>query len=410
MKRCLLISDRDFSLTWLKGHVGPGDTVVPLSLEGLMTCRKEFRNVQSVEEFVPYPEIMRLAVQSHELNREFSRKSCEGATLDGYDWPDICWHMQQWFFRDVLLAEALAQSLACRDFTKIVWMGDPGRDPSLYLPTYGAASIVLKHHLRGRFEILPPRGKLTGQCMRRFKKKVEFGLEQIYKHSLFHEQKITRCRVVAIWLSNEWDRYTDAMAELAREFREEFQLWVLGARYPRRLREWARTAGIVPVAIPFPDSVERDIVRFFQNKWEQWLTKGQQSFADAVHHSMFGDEQLYNHFKRYFLTVWPSMAQWARKLERYLEKARPSWLIGLSNYPPEWAFPHYVAEKMGISSIALPHSFVQYGDGTIGASHLACRNQLKEKIIADPFQTMDISCIATMLGMPSPILHSRSNW
>jgi hypothetical protein len=44
-----------------------------------------------------------------------------------------------------------------------------------------------------------------------------------------------------------------------------------------------------------------------------------------------------------------------------------------------------VAEKLGISSIALPHSYVQYGDGVIGASYLACRNRLERLNFQRPF-------------------------
>jgi hypothetical protein len=377
MKRCFLIPKTDSSLTWLKEHVGSKDTVLPLSLEGLMICKKHFENVCSVEDFVPYPEIMKLAVRAQEVNQEFSRRSCAGATLEGYDWANICWHMQQWFFRDALLAEALALSLRSGGVEKIVWVGDPGLEPVPYLPTFGVVTIVMRFHLGDRFEMRRPPGRLAGRSIERIRKKVGFGLEQFYKRTLYREPDITPCRVLAVWSINEWDRYTDPMTELIREFGDQFQLWVLGARYPDRLKDWAKAVGLIPVTISFPDTIETDIDLFFKERWGHWVSKGRQSFANVICHPVFETDLLQYHFKAYFLKIWPSMAQWARKVERYLQIAKPTWLIGSSNYPPEWAFPHYVAKKLGIPSISLPHSYVQYGDGAVRSSYLACRNRLE---------------------------------
>ncbi len=385
MKKCWIISQGDIPIDWVKRQVGPDDTLLALTLSALADCRRNFQRVLSVEDFVPYEEIMTLALRAHEINLEFSRRSCAGGTLEGYDWPKICWHMQQWFFRDALLAEALALFLKAAGFDRIVWVGDAGQEPTMYLPTFDVVAIVMGFHLKHQFEILHPPRKLIGQIVKRFGKNVQFGLEQAYKHTLYSEPIITRCQAVAVWSITEWDRYTDAMSEMIQEFGDQFQLWVLGAQYPNRLKEWARTAGVVPVTVSFPDTIEKNIIHFFRESWEYWVTKGRQSFATFVNHSIFDADQLQYHFKFHFLKIWPSMAQWAKKVERYLQMAAPSWVIGSSNYPPEWAFPHFVAEKLGISSIALPHSYVQYGDGVIGASYLACRNRLERLNFQRPF-------------------------
>ena len=233
----------------------------------------------------------------------------------------------------------------------------------MYLPTFDAVAIVIQSHFKQRFEVVSPPRRIAEGSIGDFRKKVRFGLEQIYKHTLYREPQITRCQVVAIWSINEWDRYTDAMSELVQEFGDQFQLWVLGAQYPNRLKEWARIAGFVPVTVSFPDTIEKNIIHFFRESWEYWVTKGRQSFAARINQPIFDADQLQYHFKFHFLKIWPSLAQWAKKLERYLQMAAPSWLIGSSNYPPEWAFPHYVANKLVIPSIALT---LRRGNSSVG--------------------------------------------
>jgi len=62
--------------------------------------------------------------------------------FDGYDWPRICRSMQDYFFRDILLAEALSISLKQDGFDRILWVGNSTQEPTLVLPT---ANVVTEY-------------------------------------------------------------------------------------------------------------------------------------------------------------------------------------------------------------------------------------------------------------------------
>lgn len=376
MRRCFILPAKKISTSWLKNHVHTNDLVLPLSLDGLAACQDRFEKVCSIEDLVPYSGIMELAVRAHDVNREFSGRSCEGLNLDGYDWPDISWHMQQWFFRDALLTQALSKVLERKGYDRIVWVGRLRREPVVYVPTFHAVATLMRLHFKGRFDLLPPpvEGAQVGPYL---KKRLWLGTERIYKRLFCRKPSIIPSRVVAICAISEWDRYTDAFRDLRRTFGEKFQLWILGARYPEQLRQWAKREGLPLTAIPYPDRVDERIHDFFSERWIHWLRTGRKLFSEKVNCPTFGSDEIQYHFGFFFMKIWPSLAQWARTIEDCLGRAKPAWVIGSSNYPPEWAFPHYVARKLGISSIALPHSYVQYGDGQVAASFLACRNQME---------------------------------
>ena len=385
MKKCWIIPQGDFPIDWVKRQVGPDDTILALTLSALAECRRNFQRVLSVEDLVPYEEIMTLAIRAHEINLEFARQSSRETTLDGYDWPLICWHMQQWFFRDVLLADRLAESLKAKEFDRIVWLGKPTPQKNRYVLTMDSVAEVMRVHWGENFEWLPLPIIFSNVKQHPFLKKIKNYYEHVLKKISFWERLPPPCEVVAVWSIREWERYTEAMEDLKRGFKDQFQVWVLSGKYPPRFKKWVKSAGIHPVRIAYPDVVDNDIRTFFDRRWEHWISKGRWDFAQAVSYPALAADELQGHFRYYFLKVWPHLAQWARKTEIYLLKTNPRWLIGSSNYPPEWIFPLYAGTKLGIPSIALPHSFVQYGDGTVQADFLACRNRFERMSFQRPF-------------------------
>jgi hypothetical protein len=399
MRNCLLLPHWNPQAPNLQSTLGDKDLVLALSLSALAQGRRHFRGVASVEDFVPYDRIMALALRAHEINLEFSREAFQGQTLDGYDWAKICWHMQQWFFRDVLLAEELVSALNARGYEKIIWLGKVEKHKALYLPTYASVAGVFRFHLPGKFETRDWPGKPGFKSLDPWKRTIQAGLGILYKRMIFQEPSPRPCQVVAIWSINEWDRYTDALMNLREQFGNQFQLWILGTRSPESLKQWASARKITLVNVPYPEAVDEEIADFFTQSWDHWKKRGRWDFARAIHSPACGADELQGHFQFFFRKVWPRMAQWAKDLERQLRRANPRWLIGSSNYPPEWALPHYLATKLGIPSIALPHSYVQYGDGWVESSFLACRNRFERT----PSLMTIGSCTAIMPEMGFPI-------
>jgi hypothetical protein len=248
-----------------------------------------------------------------------------------------------------------------------------------------AVAATMGYDLGGRFEILRPSGSLGRTVLRNSLARLDRGLKLLGKRFFYREPQVSPCRVVAVFSINEWERYTEAFVDLARFYGRKFQLWALGAGLPRPLTEWAESKGILIKTVSYPNKVDQDIMGFFERKWKDWKDKNSQVFSQTVGLPIFGAETLQYHFEFFFLKIWPRLAQWARKLEGSLRKAQPDWLIATSSYPPEWAFPHHVAAKLDIRSIALPHSYVQYGDGIIASKYLACRNRFERATFLKPF-------------------------
>ncbi len=97
MKRAFLIPETNGDVRWLKEHLGCEDRVVCLGQTPFIRLRNTLPSVCLVEDFVPYSEIRRLALQAERINESFASESCGGAILNGYDWPRICRNLQDYF-------------------------------------------------------------------------------------------------------------------------------------------------------------------------------------------------------------------------------------------------------------------------------------------------------------------------
>jgi len=365
-------------MSWLKGQLQPEDTLLPLTLNTFVSLKDLFPRVESVEDRVPYAEIWRLASRSCEINQSFSAESCQGATFDGYDWPRICCAMQDYFFRDILLAEAISASLRTGGFDRILWVGYPGRDPFLVSPTSNVMASALSFYLKDRFDVLRPPHRVWAPVIGRCHEKMRNGVRLLRKKMTFSRGiQISRCQVIAIFPpTEEWVRFSEALTELHREYGKAFQLWSVGL-YSANMETWASKEGVEIVWVPYPDRVGKEVMSFFRRRWNRWCAGGRQKFAETVGCPVLASEELEYHFKFYFTSVWPRTAEYARILEKYLCIASPEWLVGSTNPIAPQLFPYNVASKLGIRSIAMPHGYVQVGDARIESTLLACRNRFE---------------------------------
>jgi hypothetical protein len=375
MSKCFLIPDLDFDPAWLKSHLQPGDGVIAMKLAGFARLQGLLPGVTAVEEWVPYAEMKRLALRAYEINQAFAAESCGGELLDGYDWPRICAGMQDFFFRDILLAEALAEALTKEPWEKVVWVGNPRKEGCLMVPTDNVVAHTFCASLGNRWDVLKPPHRENRDLLALLRRKAFGGFWLLRKKmSFFWEKKISPCQVVAVFPPpQEWERFSDALEELRQNWGRDFQVWSVG-RVPPGMQAWAKDLGARAVWVPYPDAVRGETAAFFRRHWERWSSRGRHGFAEREGCRTLASDHLAYHFDFYFNKIWPRMAEYSRVLEKYLQGIRPRYLFGSTDPNTSQLFAYAVAQKMGIPSIALPHASVQMGDVLIGSSFLACRN------------------------------------
>jgi hypothetical protein len=384
MKRCFIIPNSGFSVDFLKQHIRGKDTILATNLSALMATRRYFEDVAVIEDLIAYEEIECLATRANDLAQMAPEYFCHGESLDGYNWAEICWYAQLYFFRDILQAQALASSLKKDEFERVVWVGSRGQKPGYYFSTSDTVQSALRYYLGDRFENIQTSSKLTEFDFDYYKTKIKNGMQRLRKHFLDPTPGLTKCDVAAFFSTTEWERFTNALDDLCGEYGDQFQVWFLG-KIPKGLREWTRARGVSSVRISYPNSLEKDIMAFFNDQWEYWIAKQRYVLAEETGCGVLSSDLLQYHFAFYFKQLWPKVAQWGRKIERYLILAQPHWVIGSTAYSHVGNIAQHVAAKLDITSLALPHAYVQGSHGLIGSSFLACRNQFERENFRKPF-------------------------
>lgn len=376
MKQCFLIPIINFEIDWLK-HILPEDALVlPIYIDALEQCRNHFEHVLSIEDLVPYPRIMELAEQATQMTLSFAQFACQGEMIAGYDIPRICWQGLEYFFRDTLLAQELAFALRDAGFERITWVGTKARKPAYYSATNDAVIETLSLNLGNAFQVLSPISGLPGLKhidLDRLQSGFNF-LRERASGLMFQPYK---CRIAAIFTPREWSRYTDAFDEMARAYTGDFQIWSMGA-VPAEMREWGKQHHVHIANIAYPHNVADDVRAFFRRHWQLWLKERRQAFARVQNCQFLASDDLQYHFEFSFLRIWPRIAQWACRLEREMYEAKLEWVLASSDYVPAYALPHYVSAKLGIPSVALPHTYAPWSGVTTKASFLACRNRFEQ--------------------------------
>jgi hypothetical protein len=375
MSNCFLIPELNFESGWLKSHLQPGDRIIALRLAEFVRLRDLMPGVTAVEEWIPYAEMKRLALRAYEINQAFSAESCGGELLDGYDWPRICIDMHVFFFRDILLAEALAEALKKEPWEKIVWVGNARQEACLMLPTDNVVAHTFWASFGNRWEVLEPPHRGNRNPLALLRQKALVGFQLLRKKMIFlWEKSISPCQIMAIFPpTEEWARFSNALEDLHKIWGTDFQIWSVG-RVPKGMQAWADGRGTRAVWLPYPDAVGKETRAFFHRHWGRWSSGGRYGFAEREGCRALANDHLAYHFDFYFNKIWPRVAEYSRVLEKYLQAARPRYLIGSTDVNTTQLFVYAVAQKMGIPSIALPHGSVQEGNSLIGSSFLASRN------------------------------------
>jgi hypothetical protein len=384
MKRCLLVPSDVTDLSWLSEQARKEDTIVPIGLNTLALCQSRFSDVRSIEDFVPHEKAVSLATEANDLAQKLAERFCDGERLDGYDWPSICWHAQFHFFRDLLQSEALALSLEEKEFDQVLWVGPKGEKPAYYLSTSDTVQSALRFYLGDRFGNTPSVQTGARFVLGHYENKMRNGIQRVRKYLHDPSPAVTKCHVAAFFSATEWERFTQALEDMNRAYGRAFQIWFLGG-IPDHLQEWMREKGVASVTIPYPRSIDRDIIAFYRDRWEGWTEKQRHVLAQETGHRVLSSDLLHYHFDYYFNRLWPRLAQWGRRVEGYVKTAQPRWVIGSAAYSHAMAIPRHVASKLGIATVALPHAYIPGGHGLVHSSFLGSRNRFERENFRRPF-------------------------
>lgn len=375
-----IVPDAHPDVGWLKGELPQGATVLALNIHALVACGALGGRVTSVEDWVPYGEITALADRAVQANSAFGALACGGERWNGYDLPAIAWQEQAHFFRDVLLAERLGHALMDAGVARVVWAGAVGTSAVRYAPTYDAVAALLRAILGRRFVTQFRNEKRREDLLEKQRARVALRMA-VVKRDLTQRMKLPpRAKVVACFSGKEWARYTDAYADLAARHGAQFQFWSMGLP-PPEFHAWAGAHGTELYRVGYPDRVQKGITSFFDAQWRAWVNGRRGQLADAVGCEWLGTGLFDFHFRPTFTGIWTHLAEWTRTLERFFAAAEPQWVVASSDHVPSWSLPRYVALKLGVRTVALPHTYVPEGDAPIVSDYVACRNRLAAEIL-----------------------------
>lgn len=285
-------------------------------------------------------------------------------------------------WREILYGQACAEALAEHgDIQRLLWR--PGTSGG------GAATAELFFQslvggLAGRLPCRRLAGSITSPrqgWQRRLDnayRKVRNRLEQ----SWGRPPRSGRC--LAVFSTNQWQRFTSALDDLRDAFGEELSLWHLGRLDPS-LVEAMRKRRIPVSQLPLPPRVDVDIATFFEGRYRQWNEHGRYQLAEDMACPNVASPELESFFAGYFTFTFPRACQWLRDIESAFAACRPEVVIGSAAYTFTSALPLIAAEGQNIPSVALSHTYISGDHSPVPSRFLACRNAFERQGFAESF-------------------------
>lgn len=370
-----IVPGMNVDVAWLEKNVPRDAPLLPLDVNVLAACQRKFSQLWTIEELVAPSEIRVLADRADAANMAFTGAACGGEKWEGYDLPAMCWQSQEYFFRDTLLAECLGAALRAKGADRLVWVGARGNRAAHYGPTNDVVMAVLEGLFGDGFTTIQPstgRGKAERKAFADLRATALSHL----KREFVRATPSRKLDAVGIFPREEWERGTEPLAELGKLYGKGFELWTLGKPTPK-LEQWSKQQQIHTLWLHYPRRVQREVAEFFARHCELWERQGRKEFAAKWDLDFLCDAKLDFHFEYFFKTLWVHLAEWLDDVERYLIRCQPRWVIASSHYVDVYALPHYAAHKLGIPSIALPHTSVPEGAKPLRAPFFAARNRLE---------------------------------
>lgn len=363
-------------------QIHPNDVLVPLHLE-VEHLIHQGNQVLRLADLVSHVKIKALALHAQGLAKAIAR-GIAGTPFDEIDWGAILNDdAQLMYVRELLLGEALAQALLDHSPTEVVWLGTATSvresAPHGLLAALGA---VLGSRLKIAGSTPSFRSQWHSRVWSRWRR------ERTRWSRLAELRQPNGVRYVSIFALSEWERFTQPLQELRVSLRDAYEFWYLGPP-PPLLQDWTRDHNITLRTFLYPRRIEPEVRQEFQSRWQMWQSVERYRVAHALNSLLVEHDVLVPHFEQMCLYTLPHIVQWARKLAKHLEAAKPDLLIGSSASTHTSFLPFHVAKKIGIPTLALPVAQVPGGIEEVPADLLACKTLFQRKNYQAMFQKND---------------------
>ncbi|MEM7353341.1 MAG: hypothetical protein AAF657_21270 [Acidobacteriota bacterium] len=373
MSRLILLPRPTAGPTSLLHQLSSDDVLLPLTVEGLARYSASAQ-VASLETLIPYERLCALARQAHQLLAAFAAPPSGPARIDGVDWNRLLLSDSQLFyFRDLMLGQAMAEVIAARRFERVVWIGNSAYPPHLAFHAFLQTLRVRLGHLIEVWDTSRP--KISSRFANARDRLSRFG-RRLRARVARLPTASTQRPIIAIFATTEWQRFTEPLARIHQAYGARLQLWYLGPATDD-LQRWASDQGLSISSLPYPQTVDRDIAESFAGRLDWWRQRDREELS--LHHDCPGltADALDAHFRALFTYTMPRLAQWGRALKQSLEAAKPSLVLGSAAFNASSAFPWHIAKALGLTTLALPHTYVPGDHTPVASTYLACRSRFE---------------------------------
>jgi hypothetical protein len=354
----------------------PEDTILPLLWQNISNVAG-LPNVSPLVRFVSSSERIELELKARKLASEFAHRACQGALLDGIDFPETCRDdVDLRYFRDLLFADALAQSLSKSGFERIVYVGD--NNPPVHQPLH-AVFATLRFYFGKRLTYLSPSSQWIEKLGAWMHAKLSSVSGRIQRIVVSDRPLISKSQIISIFATSEWERFTQPLLEMQKAYGSQYQFWYLG-QAGDRLLEWIQSTQVQLVNIPYPEKIDQDIRSFFSSHWENWMFQERHKIAQTFDCPSIASDYLIPHFNQRFNYTMAHAAQWARTLASCMQKSSPELMVGSSACTYMTGFPYQVARNLSVRTIALPVTYVPHqSPASAPSEYFFCHNRFQRE-------------------------------
>lgn len=288
-------------------------------------------------------------------------------------------------WREILYGQALADAVRRQGCHRVLWQ--PSSD------AHGTARAeVLGQSLQGalgddvQWRRLPSPSSGLGTGARHH---IGRRLDNLYRKARNRLERHWRQppkpgRCLAIFSTSQWQRFFSALDDLQEWYGSDLSFWYLG-RLDNTVVEALGRRHIALSHVPMPPLVDADIEALFSRRHQHWQAHGRHRLAEEMACPAIASAPLEGLFESYFRFTFPRACQWLRHLESNLRRSPVELVVGSAAFTHTSSMPLLAAQRLGIPSLALSHTYISGDHSPVVASYLACRNDFERQGFARAF-------------------------
>ncbi|WP_346667044.1 hypothetical protein [uncultured Desulfovibrio sp.] len=287
------------------------------------------------EDVLPRNQLASLLREADRLSRDWFAPLAHLYRIDGICWPDVDSGCLRWFWEEILLAEALANSLSQKGRNVLAIVRTPYVAPEHYygIDNFGRALLALDPG-RDIITLDGPCGPMacTGQADPVIGNLVGSPFDP------FAAADIENAVVCALPPSDV-GRFTPALFRTERRLKQNIAVLTSGGSHERRP---------FPVHIvPPPPAIRDDSL--FHTAWQKFqeMSLGKRERLRPV---------ITDCLRQYHEVRWPLLLHWAERFRLLFSTFRPACVLGTDLYEAESRIPLLAARKLGIPTAAFGHA------------------------------------------------------